>query len=360
MYVCLFLQVEMEMLCPVNHHHHHHQNGGVPGGDEGSLLTEEFVVDDLLDLDGLGGLTDAEKEAEEEQEKEKVVVVLDNNEDEAEAAEENNSNSSSLSSYLSPLSELALPAHDVAELEWVSRLMDDSLSEFPPVPSVKPPAQDFPAAAAAAKDKGKRSKRSRPSAAWYNWNGAPDSSSSSSTTTTTTSSASSSSSYSSPLVFFPPPPPPSKKQQKIPKKRGRKPKLPVSPSASAPGEAAYTSAAAAGGGAERRCSHCGVNKTPQWRAGPMGAKTLCNACGVRFKSGRLLPEYRPACSPTFLSHVHSNSHRKVLEMRRKKEAPAEDDDDPKGQSLGILVYLRAGPGIFLNRVAPVLCTFWPL
>ncbi|KAF5176861.1 Gata transcription factor [Thalictrum thalictroides] len=71
---------------------------------------------------------------------------------------------------------------------------------------------------------------------------------------------------------------------------------------------------------QRRCSHCGVQKTPQWRAGPLGAKTLCNACGVRFKSGRLYPEYRPALSPTFSSEVHSNSHRKVLEMRRKKES----------------------------------------
>ncbi|XP_075524379.1 GATA transcription factor 1-like [Primulina tabacum] len=68
----------------------------------------------------------------------------------------------------------------------------------------------------------------------------------------------------------------------------------------------------------RRCQHCLVDKTPQWRAGPMGAKTLCNACGVRYKSGRLHPEYRPACSPTFSSLVHSNSHKKVLEMRMKK------------------------------------------
>ncbi|KAJ7566174.1 hypothetical protein O6H91_02G091300 [Diphasiastrum complanatum] len=69
----------------------------------------------------------------------------------------------------------------------------------------------------------------------------------------------------------------------------------------------------------RRCTHCLIQRTPQWRAGPMGPKTLCNACGVRFKSGRLLPEYRPALSPTFVSHQHSNSHRKVLEMRRQKE-----------------------------------------
>lgn len=69
----------------------------------------------------------------------------------------------------------------------------------------------------------------------------------------------------------------------------------------------------------RRCSHCLVQKTPQWRTGPAGPKTLCNACGVRFKAGRLFPEYRPACSPTFVGDIHSNSHRKVLEIRRKKE-----------------------------------------
>ncbi|EEF44296.1 GATA transcription factor, putative [Ricinus communis] len=69
----------------------------------------------------------------------------------------------------------------------------------------------------------------------------------------------------------------------------------------------------------RKCQHCGAEKTPQWRAGPLGPKTLCNACGVRYKSGRLVPEYRPASSPTFSSVLHSNSHRKVLEMRRQKQ-----------------------------------------
>ncbi|GER52664.1 GATA transcription factor [Striga asiatica] len=69
----------------------------------------------------------------------------------------------------------------------------------------------------------------------------------------------------------------------------------------------------------RRCLHCASEKTPQWRTGPMGPKTLCNACGVRYKSGRLVPEYRPAASPTFVSAKHSNSHRKVMELRRLKE-----------------------------------------
>ncbi|CAN4125896.1 unnamed protein product [Withania somnifera] len=69
----------------------------------------------------------------------------------------------------------------------------------------------------------------------------------------------------------------------------------------------------------RRCTHCASEKTPQWRTGPLGPKTLCNACGVRYKSGRLVPEYRPAASPTFVLTQHSNSHRKVMELRRQKE-----------------------------------------
>ncbi|GLU08755.1 hypothetical protein SLE2022_256460 [Rubroshorea leprosula] len=68
----------------------------------------------------------------------------------------------------------------------------------------------------------------------------------------------------------------------------------------------------------RKCQHCGAEKTPQWRAGPLGPKTLCNACGVRYKSGRLCDEYRPASSPTFSSQLHSNSHRKILEMRKQR------------------------------------------
>jgi hypothetical protein len=72
-------------------------------------------------------------------------------------------------------------------------------------------------------------------------------------------------------------------------------------------------------GEGRKCLHCATDKTPQWRTGPLGPKTLCNACGVRYKSGRLVPEYRPAASPTFMLTKHSNSHRKVLELRRQKE-----------------------------------------
>jgi hypothetical protein len=37
----------------------------------------------------------------------------------------------------------------------------------------------------------------------------------------------------------------------------------------------------------RKCEVCGATETPQWRRGPSGARTLCNACGVKWSSGRL-------------------------------------------------------------------------
>eukprot|EP00252_Welwitschia_mirabilis_P026767 TRINITY_DN8907_c0_g2_i1.p1 TRINITY_DN8907_c0_g2~~TRINITY_DN8907_c0_g2_i1.p1 ORF type:complete len:348 (+),score=18.71 TRINITY_DN8907_c0_g2_i1:475-1518(+) len=99
---------------------------------------------------------------------------------------------------------------------------------------------------------------------------------------------------------------------------GRPPKKPKKKANGIPSAKRLQSATADGPNL-RKCSHCHVTKTPQWRAGPLGPKTLCNACGVRYKSGRLVPEYRPALSPTFVSEIHSNSHRKILEMRRLKE-----------------------------------------
>ncbi|CAD6205260.1 unnamed protein product [Miscanthus lutarioriparius] len=66
----------------------------------------------------------------------------------------------------------------------------------------------------------------------------------------------------------------------------------------------------------RQCRHCGTQSTPQWREGPMGRRTLCNACGIKYRAGRLLPEYRPAKSPTFSSELHSNRHHRIVQLRR--------------------------------------------
>ncbi|KAF3446399.1 hypothetical protein FNV43_RR11578 [Rhamnella rubrinervis] len=212
-------------------------------------------------------------------------------------------------------SDLCVPYDEEAELEWLSNIVDESFSDddlqklqlisgmrartdeasdnrhFQPEPNRNAPIfhSDMSVPAKA------RSKRSR--AAPCNWTSrllllSP-------TTITTTSSTSSSSEAD--VVVSAPPPNPVKKTIKAPPKKKESPD------------------SVAGSGDGRKCLHCATDKTPQWRTGPMGPKTLCNACGVRYKSGRLVPEYRPAASPTFVLTKHSNSHRKVLELRRQKE-----------------------------------------
>lgn len=108
------------------------------------------------------------------------------------------------------------------------------------------------------------------------------------------------------------------------KKKAKRPTPPVTSDAEGDADYEEGGGAALAPGEVRRCTHCQIDKTPQWRAGPLGPKTLCNACGVRYKSGRLFPEYRPAASPTFVPAIHSNSHKKVVEMRQKVEPKGDD------------------------------------
>jgi hypothetical protein len=200
-----------------------------------------------------------------------------------------------------------IQSEDAAELEWLSKFVDDSYSDIPNYSSAAHAAMAAAAAGngggnsagpdscvAAAPGRGARSKRSRATAAaaaaWHSLVPRPPGQSS-------PSSSCSSSDF------------PSSK--------------PARPNGSRAGKKIPGPGVAAGEvgleGGVRRCTHCASEKTPQWRTGPLGPKTLCNACGVRFKSGRLVPEYRPAASPTFVLTQHSNSHRKVIELRRQKE-----------------------------------------
>lgn len=37
---------------------------------------------------------------------------------------------------------------------------------------------------------------------------------------------------------------------------------------------------------EKLCVDCKTSKTPLWRSGPAGPKSLCNACGIRYRKKR--------------------------------------------------------------------------
>ncbi|KAJ7973297.1 GATA transcription factor [Quillaja saponaria] len=38
---------------------------------------------------------------------------------------------------------------------------------------------------------------------------------------------------------------------------------------------------------KRCCTDCKTTKTPLWRGGPAGPKSLCNACGIRYRKKRV-------------------------------------------------------------------------
>ncbi|MCL7050490.1 hypothetical protein MKW94_021572, partial [Papaver nudicaule] len=296
----------------------------VMGSNNGNINcgfgADDSFVDEFLNFSKEG--QDDEEFVEEEEEEKDFVSV---------SSQENNIEVSFKDAFDSLGSELCVPTDDLADLEWVSHFVDDSFNgeEFSfscpkttPTPNQELKTQtpkesksfsSVPISGISSfktfsiPPKRSRTKRTRTTNGRRIWSlGSPPSFSESSSTTTSSSSTSSSSPTSC-LIFTNP--------QTIdflyylPEKKKQKPKSKSYENQNPQFQQQY----------QRRCSHCGVQKTPQWRTGPMGAKTLCNACGVRFKSGRLLPEYRPACSPTFSSDVHSNNHRKVLEMRKKKE-----------------------------------------
>ncbi|KAA8547454.1 hypothetical protein F0562_003682 [Nyssa sinensis] len=310
---------------------------------QSGISGDDLFVDDLLDFSN-GGIEDNFFEEEPEhdednkpccvsvfpQEKDhKTCCVSVFPQEKDRQAEKDNNNSDPCRSSLSVKddfeSELTVPADDLANLEWLSHFVEDSFSGYsltfpagkvsenpmenrsetaiePEIPASTKPCFTTPVQTKA------RSKRARTGGRVWSLGSPSLTESSSSSSSSSSLSSSTSSSPPSNLWLINTCPTqtaesflgeqPTKKQKKKPA---------AEPTGGGPPQQA------------RRCSHCLVQKTPQWRAGPLGAKTLCNACGVRYKSGRLLPEYRPACSPTFSSEVHSNNHRKVLEMRRKKE-----------------------------------------
>ncbi|KAJ4952928.1 hypothetical protein NE237_029760 [Protea cynaroides] len=171
-----------------------------------------------------------------------------------------------------------VPSDDVVELEWLSKFVDDSFTDYS-VNNLTETTNFGPETSVPSRA---RSKRSRAVSTHKSWTSLPQ--------------------YDN-LVTS--------------KKRDNSTAL-QSPSSS---------------GVGRKCMHCGSERTPQWRTGPLGPKTLCNACGVRHKSGRLVPEYRPAASPTFVLTQHSNSHRKVMELRKQKEILRQEESGSHQQLL---------------------------
>ncbi|GFY93933.1 GATA transcription factor 5 [Actinidia rufa] len=231
---------------------------------------DEFFVDDLLDFskegaeEGFFGIKEEDQDQDPDNTTKSCSVSIS-------LQEQKQSNKTS---FDFGCSELSVPAEDAASLEWLSHFVEDSFSNysvpFPagkspekPVENQSKPLETKPCFATPVQTKA-RSKRSRTGFRVWSLGSTSESSTSSSSTTSSDS-----------LLRLPPPPPEAKKQKE---EKGGNRRRGAAATAVQPLFSAEDAAVA--GGSTR-----GQNAVP-----------------------------------TFLNDVHSNNHRKVMEMRRKKES----------------------------------------
>ncbi|KAK4441806.1 GATA transcription factor 15 [Sesamum alatum] len=69
----------------------------------------------------------------------------------------------------------------------------------------------------------------------------------------------------------------------------------------------------------KSCSDCHTTRTPLWRGGPAGPKSLCNACGIKYNKKRRqllgLDTGRSSRKKKRSSVNRSNEVREILKMR---------------------------------------------
>ncbi|KAI3675992.1 hypothetical protein L1987_85588 [Smallanthus sonchifolius] len=66
---------------------------------------------------------------------------------------------------------------------------------------------------------------------------------------------------------------------------------------------------------EKLCFDCKTSKTPLWRSGPAGPKSLCNACGIRFRKKRSVDKKK---SPASTSPASSTSDDNTMSSRKRE------------------------------------------
>lgn len=83
--------------------------------------------------------------------------------------------------------------------------------------------------------------------------------------------------------------------------------------------------------AVRSCSLCGTTKTPLWRSGPDGPKSLCNACGIRVKKSRrqlqASIEGGSSSSPPSYKSLLASAKSSGRSAKRKFSNDTDDEDD---------------------------------
>ncbi|XP_027102498.1 GATA transcription factor 15-like [Coffea arabica] len=112
---------------------------------------------------------------------------------------------------------------------------------------------------------------------------------------------------------------------------------------------------------EKCCVDCKTTKTPLWRSGPAGPKSLCNACGIRHRKKRSATGTSPATSTATVGldkeeeKIKKEKHEETI-VKKKRRANIRDGKCGK-LSVGWRQRFRAfGQGVVLyqRQRSPVL------
>ncbi|PIN05739.1 hypothetical protein CDL12_21724 [Handroanthus impetiginosus] len=120
----------------------------------------------------------------------------------------------------------------------------------------------------------------------------------------------------------------------------------------------------------RVCADCHTTKTPLWRSGPKGPKSLCNACGIRQRKARramaaaaaaangtaVVSDQPPAIMKIKLKHkekMDKNGHSSQLKKRGKMASAAGSSSDSEQKKLGFEDFLiNLSNNLSFHRVFP--------
>jgi len=86
------------------------------------------------------------------------------------------------------------------------------------------------------------------------------------------------------------------------------------------------------------CHSCGVTSTPEWRRGPDGAKTLCNACGLHYSKMLKKQTQNGSTSPQSQKRTNSvhmllnDSVNKLLQASAQRVTPQQTTSQSQNES----------------------------
>ncbi|KNA11097.1 hypothetical protein SOVF_138220 [Spinacia oleracea] len=65
------------------------------------------------------------------------------------------------------------------------------------------------------------------------------------------------------------------------------------------------------------CADCKTTRTPLWRSGPHGPRSLCNACGIKYRKKKMADDEQ---------HQHQQQRQPSSETRREKQSSSRSGD----------------------------------